>query len=297
MSNEKTEDLKKSNSETFFDEILSDIDKNGYYSELSDLDNALISSADNNWGSKKSDTKNVDISKVESKVSSLIGDIKDVKKRLNSLSEDIAIMNENSSKNDLSNSFLLLKNDLEDNNDRVIQSLRDLDVDNKTRDKAFEKLYEQLDMYKNNFLKSLIKPFITDLLLFYDRICENISTIKNENSSGSDTLGMFKDELLEILSRNGISPMEKSDIGDKFDPRKSNALKRISTEDKDLDLCIEQVVHEGFTHDDKVVRPESVVIYRYKKSKNNSGNSESFYELQEILSGNSDTESDEDSKS
>ena len=64
------------------------------------------------------------------------------------------------------------------------------------KEKAFEELYSQLDSYKRNFVDSAMKPFVQDLLLFYDRITSDIEHCKvSDNASQSDSMLTFKDEL------------------------------------------------------------------------------------------------------
>lgn len=164
----------------------------------------------------------------------------------------------------IENSLMMFKSEIEDNVDRLSDLFEQRISEDETKDKAFEELYSQLNMYKSDFMKSLLKPFITDLLLFYDRILNNISHLEDDNRDILyPVLSMFKDELLEILLRNGIEPIEKSIEGEKFNPEKSKVIKKEFTDDIDKDMTIFEVVNEGFYQDGKLLRPESVVIYKY----------------------------------
>ncbi|MBN1967988.1 MAG: nucleotide exchange factor GrpE [Candidatus Delongbacteria bacterium] len=278
-----------SNTETYFDEILSEINRTGFYSELEDLDKEMMPGIDELWtsGNKVDNYSTTQLSpKIEEEFSKINMDISEIKNSLANLSQFFKNQKntESSSINDLNSNLIIFKNDFDDSQEKLVNYVSELGNETKIRDRAFEKLYEQLEMYKKNFYFSLLKPFITDLVLFYDRINENLNnSFVDENYLS--TLIMFKEELLEILFRNGIVPIEKSEPGDKFDPRKSNAIKRIYTEDKNLDQCVEKVLLEGFTFEDKQFRPETVVIYKYKKNEeeDSESKSESFDELDEIL--------------
>jgi len=166
---------------------------------------------------------------------------------------------------EISEKFMLAKNDSDENFNRL-QSVFTQKVSNdSTKDKAFEKLYEQLEAYKKNFIKSAIKPFISDLILLHDRLENNLNSLdSSENKIFKDTMQMFKDELLEIFFRNSILPLPKSEPGEKFNPEKSNAIKKIETVDITQDGLICEVLQEGFIHDEKVFRPELVSIYKFK---------------------------------
>jgi len=121
---------------------------------------------------------------------------------------------------------------------------------------------------------SVSKPFIKDLILFYDRINTNISHFDdNEIENGIDEkedkrnfvgiLNNFKDEIIEILNRNGIERKPQSKIGDIFDPEMCSVLEQIKTDDPEIDnLSIKEVLQEGFLVDGKVLRHESIIVYK-----------------------------------
>jgi len=166
---------------------------------------------------------------------------------------------------EISEKFMLAKNDSDENFNRLQSAFTQKVSNDSTKDKAFEKLYEQLEAYKKNFIKSAIKPFISDLILLHDRLENNLNSLdSSENKNFKDTMQMFKDELLEIFFRNSILPLPKSEPGEKFNPEKSNAIKKIETVDFTQDGLICEVLQEGFIHDEKVFRPELVSIYKFK---------------------------------
>jgi len=166
---------------------------------------------------------------------------------------------------EISEKFMLVKNDSDENFNRLHSAFTQKVNNDETKDRAFEKLYEQLEAYKKNFIKSAIKPFISDLILLHDRLGNNLTNLSsNENQNFKDTLQMFKDELLEIFFRNSIMPLPKSEPGEKFNPERSNAIKKIDTADSAQDGLICEVLQEGFMHDEKVFRPELVSIYKFK---------------------------------
>ncbi len=180
---------------------------------------------------------------------------------------------------------LLLKSDIDGSFDKLMNLFMNKLSNDSIKDNAFEKLYSQMEGYKKNFIRSAMYPLINDLILYYDRLVNNISHLKleqknlldenkndkiiNEFSDLKDsflhTLEMFKDELLEILSRYNIVKMDKSEVGQKFDPETSKVIKKTDTEDPALDMTIKEVLQEGFWNEDKVFRRELVIVYKAPK--------------------------------
>ncbi len=201
-------------------------------------------------------------------------------RKYNQSIEDIKEMleiNRNTANDAFSEVFsrLLISNSENEENFNNLFSTFSNKIDNdKTKDVAFEKIYEQMEFYKKDLMLSLTKPFIKDLILFYDRINTNIShfnNVESENQIGDKEekrnfigiLDNFKDEIVEILKRNGIERKPKSKVGEIFDPKLSSALEQIKIEDSSIqNLSVKEVLQEGFLMDGKVIRHESVIIYK-----------------------------------
>lgn len=136
-----------------------------------------------------------------------------------------------------------------------------------TKDKAFDKLYEELRQYKDDFLFQAEKPLLLDLLLFYDSLnWFQESLIKQEMSPDviADSFQYLIDEFLEILYRRDVNPMDESDT---FDVKLHKAVKVIDAEDDSEDYKVKQVLKRGFTRADRALRAEEVVIARVKGKK------------------------------
>jgi len=135
------------------------------------------------------------------------------------------------------------------------------------REKAFDKLYDELTQYKNDFVFQAEKPLLLDLLLFYDSLnWFQESLVKQEMSPDviADSFQYLIDEFIEVLYRRDVTPLEESA---KFDRKVHKAVKVTDTDDKDADYRITQVLKRGFTRNDKQLRPEEVVILRYRGDK------------------------------
>lgn len=155
--------------------------------------------------------------------------------------------------------------DLADQFGEVRKLVSDRLNDDRVREKAFDKLYQELRQYKEDFLFQAEKPLLLDLLLFYDSLnWFQESLVKQEMSPDviADSFQFLIDEFLEVLYRRDVLPYEESK---KFDRKLHKAVKVESTDDKELDYTIKQVLKRGFVRNEKVVRAEEVVIHRHKK--------------------------------
>ena len=144
------------------------------------------------------------------------------------------------------------------------QMVQDRLSNDKVREKAFDKLYEELRQYKDDFIFQAEKPLLLDLLLFYDSLnWFQESMVKQEMSPDviADSFQYLIDEFLEILYRRDVLPLEESTT---FDRKLHKAVKVTGTTDQNADYRIAQVLKRGFTRADRQLRAEEVVILRFK---------------------------------
>jgi molecular chaperone GrpE (heat shock protein) len=244
------------NSDYYFDDIIEELSESGLYSE-DDI-------------ARKSEMNPAPPAQESSdRISSKIDDVnKDINQRIQKIEQKVLNSGEMlfNTKNELiqavqkmQSSLLLMKFETEEG----INKLNDLFKEKLTADcvkeKAFEELYVQLESYKRNFIFAAMKPIINDLLLFYDRINIEIDNAFEEKAECPKLIS-FRDELLEILYRNDIIPVEKSTEGSKFNPEKSNAVDKFDTEDPELDNTVKKVLRTGFMRNNQQIRPELVQI-------------------------------------
>ena len=140
-------------------------------------------------------------------------------------------------------------------------------ANDKVREKAFDQLYDELKQYKEDFLFQAEKPLLLDLLLFYDSLnWFQEALVKGEMSPDviADSFQYLIDEFLEVLYRRDVVPMEESTT---FDRTTHKAVKVQDTDDERADQRIAQVLKRGFARAEKQLRPEEVVIMRYRGRK------------------------------
>ena len=72
-----------------------------------------------------------------------------------------------------------------------------------------------------------------------------------------DFLESVKEELLEILARRDILPIES---GTMFDPSIHNSVGAVEADDEHPDKTIVRVVRAGYYIQDRVLRPADVIV-------------------------------------
>jgi len=128
-----------------------------------------------------------------------------------------------------------------------------------TQEAAFNKLYEEMSRYRDNFLFAAQKPLFMALILLYD----NIGRIREGlagNEEGEQAVEDIKLELLEILYRHDVELIEERP--ERLDISFQKAVRREVTNDPGEDMRVVEVVRDGFRWNSKVFRPQEVVVKR-----------------------------------
>lgn len=137
-------------------------------------------------------------------------------------------------------------------------------ADDPVREQAFDKLYAELKSYKDGFVQEAEKPLLLDLLLLYDSMNWFQQTLVKEQMSAetiADSFQFLIDELLEVLYRRDVVPMEPKE---RFDPTLHRAVQLQKAADADADNTVAQVLKRGFLRHDKSLRPEEVVVFKWR---------------------------------
>lgn len=154
--------------------------------------------------------------------------------------------------------------------ERVIQERLDeltdlfkerLRTDN-VQQKAFDQLYEELKQYKEDFLFQAEKPFLLDLLLFYDSLNWFHQSLQKEEMGPeviADSFQYLLDEFLELLYRRDVVPCETAD---RFDRRLHKAVKVAPAASAGDDWRVQSVLKRGFVRNDRLLRAEEVSVFR-----------------------------------
>lgn len=243
------------NSDYYFDDIIEELSESGLYS-------------DDDIAQKPADDVPAESEKISSKMDVIN---KDINQKIQKIEQRVLSASELlfNTKNELiqsvqklQNSLLLMKFETEEGINKLGDLFKEKLASDGVKEKAFEELYSQLESYKRNFVYAALKPFIHDMLLFYDRLSTEIEHITVEQKGDCTKLISFRDELLEILYRNDITPVDRSSEGEKFNPEKSNAVDKFDTDDPSLDNTVKKVLRVVFKRGSSSIRPELVQVYK-----------------------------------
>jgi molecular chaperone GrpE len=135
----------------------------------------------------------------------------------------------------------------------------------KTKEVAFERLYQEMDDLKQDQELAHLRPLYIDLILFHDRM---ESIYKDAIDSGvlspelADLLKSLNGELMEILYRRGVEPIILTSYN--FDAKYQEVVKIEPTFQQSEDNQIVDIVRNGFKYKDVILRPTKVVIKKYQ---------------------------------
>lgn len=129
------------------------------------------------------------------------------------------------------------------------------------REKVVDRLHAELQEYKNDLLRSLLRPVFIDLIQLHDDIGKVVATQASGEDSGRliDLLRGFQQGVEDILYRQGVETFEAD--GDAFDPRRQRAFATRPTDDPALNKQVAARLRKGFRSGEKVIRPEIVSVY------------------------------------
>ena len=139
-----------------------------------------------------------------------------------------------------------------------------------TKEKTIEKLHEELKLYRDNFIFQSQKPIFIDLIMLYDDFMQVLSVLdekqdmtKEEIAAMRHNLHTVKEGLLEILYRREVELYHKHP--DFLDYKLHKTIGTVPTSIESENNQVEKIVKPGFCWNDKTLRPEEVIIKKYRK--------------------------------
>jgi molecular chaperone GrpE len=133
------------------------------------------------------------------------------------------------------------------------------------KNNQFEKLYEELEKYRNNFIfETTQKRIFLELIGVYDHI-EELLKLANNDLSKEDIIqhiASLKKQILQVLINQGVDQITTK--GEKFDPRLQEAVDVFQTEKAEENQIIHEVISNGFIYDNKrILKPQKVIVKKY----------------------------------
>ncbi len=132
-----------------------------------------------------------------------------------------------------------------------------------TREKVVDRLHAELQDYKQDFLLKVMRPVFLDLVQLHDDMGKRIEAQADPDGEVSRALTDYQQGIADALYRQGVEPYYVD--SEDFDPRRQRAIQTVATEDPELNKKVAARHRPGFTSGDKVIRPEIVSVYAFKK--------------------------------
>lgn len=132
--------------------------------------------------------------------------------------------------------------------------------DDRSKEEAFQRLYEDLEVFRGQAAFQLARPLFLELILLLDRLDAALAS----DAPASDPhvfLESVRTEVNEILARRAIHPVAMPE--EAFDPKMQRAIEVVAAESQEQHNSIAHVVRQGYEQDSQLVRPADVVVRRY----------------------------------
>lgn len=139
-----------------------------------------------------------------------------------------------------------------------------------TKEKTIEKLHEELKLYRDNFIFQSQKPIFIDLIMLYDDFMQVLSVFEEKQDMTKDdiaamrhNLHTIKEGLLEILYSREVTLYHKHP--DFLDYKLHKTIGTVPTSIESENNQVAKIVKPGFCWNGKTLRPEEVIIKKYRK--------------------------------
>lgn len=140
------------------------------------------------------------------------------------------------------------------------------------KEKIIDNLHRELQEYKNDWIRNLLRPLIIDIIHTIDDVTKLAANHKSKDISELDPLKLIKQmegissDLEDILQRQGVEPFNCNQ--QEFNPKRQKIINTESIGDKSKDKTISRSIYNGYEWEGKVIRQEGVNIYVYKPDSN-----------------------------
>lgn len=136
------------------------------------------------------------------------------------------------------------------------------------KERAIATLSEEVQRHRQGLHFSILRPLFLDLITLYDDLLQ-CADAAPDGASATRTFQSLADTVEEILARNGVSAFSVE--SDAFDGKRQRAVRTGPTADPAQGGRVAQRLRRGFAHDERVVRPEHVSVYRFEAQDTTSG--------------------------
>ncbi|MCP4146156.1 MAG: nucleotide exchange factor GrpE [bacterium] len=134
------------------------------------------------------------------------------------------------------------------------------------KEETIGNMHKELQEYKNDLVKSVLRPMLMDIILTVDNNATLVNNLKKEAElDPQDLLTQMAEisfEMEEILFRQGVETFQCKQT--QFDPKRQKIVKTEITHQQQKDKTIAREVHKGYQWEGKMLCRERVNVYVYK---------------------------------
>ena len=132
-----------------------------------------------------------------------------------------------------------------------------------TKERAFDRLYSELEEHKRQQAVDFLKPLYLDIALVIDRL-DRMQRAHAQQEVSLEDISAFHEtlrgELLEVLQRRGVEPIPTE--REVFNPRLQRAIGTREVKEQAENNQVLEVVRVGYKADEQVIRPCEVIVGR-----------------------------------
>jgi molecular chaperone GrpE (heat shock protein) len=154
---------------------------------------------------------------------------------------------------------------------QILTEMQDLRQDFETKlkyddgkQKTIDTLHKELEEHRTGLHFKILRPVFLDLIRLYDdleKMIESMSPQPEQSLNRTlEDLQLLQGEVVEILERYGA---EAFSLDGPLQANKQRVIKTIETTDSTLDKRIARRLRKGFSYENRILRPEQVVVYKF----------------------------------
>lgn len=136
----------------------------------------------------------------------------------------------------------------------------------KVKDELINKLHKELNYYKQDSADRFVEQLMKAVIKVRKDMLKLVMSERWNNITVEELQKEYKyalEDITDLLEQQNIDPY-CSEPGDVFDASIHQAKVEI-TSDKSLDKKVKESISDGYKKGDKVIIPERVIVYQYKK--------------------------------
>ncbi len=136
------------------------------------------------------------------------------------------------------------------------------------KEKIIDQLHQELQEYKNDQAKTMLRPMIMDIIQTIDDIARLVTSHKEKAPGELDPLKLVKQmeglvlDLTDILFRQGVEPFQCPQP--EFNPKRQKIIKTEPCQAQTSDKTVAQRIQPGYEWENRVLRQEKVNVYVFK---------------------------------